>query len=184
MARSAKLKKGNIIFFILLIFGLLYYFNREQINRDLKDLGVLPSSENIDDNERPTNEFPIIEDEPKTEEVTTEEETTTREPAFQILTKGGMGNLYVGENPIRIQATGIDLANVTPIAEGSWIDIETIDKERGLYNVKPQRQGTAKINLFAKINGKYGVVSEHSFKVLPIPEPNVNAPIKNRLVRI
>lgn len=181
MARSAKLKKGNIIFFILVIFGLLYYFNREQINKDLKELGILPNSEEIEPIVQPDNEIPTIDTETIQEELNNEEqEVSSKEPTFQILTKGGMEHLYIGENPIRIQANGIELVNVTPIAEGSSIDIETIDKERGLYNIKPQRKGTAKINLFAKINGKYGVVSEHSYKVLPKPTPSTNAsPVTN-----
>ncbi len=175
MARSAKLKKGNIIFFILLIFGLLYYFNREQINRDLENLGILPNSEEVEAEEEPIEEIPAIDTKTIQEELNNEE-SSSNEPTFQILTKGGMEHLYIGENPIRIQANGIELVNVTPIAEGSTIDIETIDKERGLYNIKPQQRGSAKINLFAKIKGKYGVVSEHNFKVLPKPPPNVNAP--------
>lgn len=174
MAQSAKLKKGNIFLFVLLIIGLLYYFNREQINSDLENLGILPSEKTVE---------PPIED--LQEEISTEEEiageTTEEEanqvPSFQILTKGGGDQLFVGENPIIIQATGVDLANVTPIAEGSWIDIETIDKERGLYNIKPQKRGTAKINLFAKIDGKYGVVGNRAFKVMPKPTPNVSAPL-------
>ncbi|MGB0932104.1 MAG: GldM family protein [Chitinophagales bacterium] len=182
MARSAKLKKGNIIFFILLIFGLLYYFNREQINKDLEDLGILPNFEEEETVEQPVEEIPSIDTETIQEELNKDDQeaTTSKEPTFQILTKGGMEHLYIGENPIRIQANGIELVNVTPIAEGSSIDIETIDKERGLYNIKPQRKGTAKVNLFAKINGKYGVVSEHNFKVLPKPPPSTNAsPVDN-----
>ena len=177
MARSAKLKKGNIIIFILLIFGLLYYFNREQINKDLENLGILPTEKEAIIADEPKEEIPSINTETIEDELNNaNQRPTSQEPTFQVLTKGGMEHLYIGENPIRIQANGIELVHVTPIAEGSTVDIETIDKERGLYNVKTQRRGTAKINLFAKIDGKYGVVSEHSYRVLPKPPPSPNAP--------
>jgi len=160
----------------------LYFFNREQINKDLENLGILPPTQEPIQREEVVEDIPSIDTETIKEELKKEaqEPKETKEPAFQILTKGGADELYLGDNPIRIQATGIELANVTPIAEGSWVDIETIDKERGLYNVKPQRKGTAKINLFAKVNGKkgkYGVVANRSFKVLDKPAPQKNAPV-------
>ncbi len=139
MARSAKLKKGNIFLFVLLIIGVLYYFNREQINSDLENLGILPSEETVEPPIEDLQEETNIEEETSAEtETETEEATANRTPSFQILTKGGGDQLFIGENPIIIKASGVDLENVTPIAEGSWVDIETIDKGRGLQCKTPK----------------------------------------------
>lgn len=143
---KTRFKRANIFFFVLLTALILYFFNREKVDNQLKAWGIVPD-------QQPAEPEPEILPQADTTAlnlpVLPDEVNIPNLPHWQILTPNGKPEFYAGgNNRFAIVTHQIPVKQVTPVVNGSAVTIETIDAGKGLYELKTTQTGAADISLF------------------------------------
>lgn len=76
------------------------------------------------------------------------------------------------DNPFQIEAetTGVDLSQVTPVAESKEVKIQTVDAKKGTYKIRVNKVGKAEISLMGKVDGKLDILKTIPLEVVPQSE--------------
>jgi len=179
MATRGRLKKGNIFLFLMLILGLVYYFNQDAINRYLEEQQfVVNNNVNVDaDNDTQVSDNPPP---PSPEPVTPPPPTSTEEVGevvdireevgepWDVLSQHG-DTLYTNQqNLIQIRVAEIDVNDVVPIPdfEAKDANVVAVDRNTGKYNISKSNAGKLNITLMGKRDGKLDVIGEKTFVVI------------------
>ena len=171
---KARIKKGNIALFVVLVSIGVYVFNKKNIDQKLIDVGLLEKNVAVEkkaieteaDAEEKTADF-----EAENKKIAVEEKEVeipeTKSNKAHIATKADVFFLNE-ENPIQVSVDGVEGKDFSILVEGrdKVIEIATLDKNEGTYNVKALKKGKVSLSVMAKIDGKIDLIKTQEFEAI------------------
>ncbi len=195
--QRVRVKKGNIFFFLLIGLAALVFFNRDKINEFLGEKKT--STENVTTEKKekveknkeqkggetstintnptkpsaPVNDAAKKKKEEKVEKPSgssTNNTTTKKKPLVGFTSEFDKTIFAKYDNPFQINASGIDLEKVIPVAGSKAVKIQAVDAKKGTYKVRVDKAGKAEVWLMAKVDGKQDLLQTVPLQVVPLSD--------------
>ncbi|MGB1205724.1 MAG: GldM family protein [Chitinophagales bacterium] len=166
---KARIKKGNIALFVVLLGIFAYLFNKQNIDNKLIDIGLLEKNVAAETTtEKEDGKTADFEAESKkvTKEKSSKETKEEKANKAHIATKADV--FFLDEdNPIQVTVEGVASKDISVLMGRSKnIEVETVDKNSGKYNIKTLRKGRAELSVMAKIDKKIDLIKTQKFEVV------------------